>query len=93
MNAPPPEEPPLSAGDEAAFAAARAEDAALLLPVLGALLFLPPLVGVFSTDARLFGVPLIVVWLFAAWGFLILLAWRLSRRLARTMPEGEGGGG
>ena len=90
---PPPLTPEEAEADAAGFAAARARDAALILPAFGALLFLPPLVGVFATDARILGVPLIVVWLFAAWGLLIFLAWRLARRLGRIMAEGEGGGG
>ena len=67
-------EPPLdplgeseSRADADALRAAHARDAAIVLPVLGLLLFSPPLITLFASDAPVFGAPFIVVYLFAAW--------------------------
>jgi len=60
--------------------------AALVLTLLGALLFMPPLASVFQIHRLVLGVPAEVIYLFAVWVLLILGAWWLSRRLPR---EGE----
>jgi len=61
---------------------ARVRDAACLLPVLGLVLFMPPLVTLFAAaHADLSGVPLIVVYVFGTWLGLIVAAALLSRRL------------
>lgn len=39
--------------------------------LLGCLLFNYPLLSLFTGDARVWGIPLIYVYLFAAWGVLI----------------------
>lgn len=44
--------------------------AALFL--LGALVFNPPLLGIFNLPAMVFGVPLLYVWLFGAWVALVV---------------------
>ncbi|MEM9012315.1 MAG: hypothetical protein AAGE18_13880 [Pseudomonadota bacterium] len=71
----------------------RSLDLAVLLPLLGGLGVLPPLVGLFTADVRLFGAPLIVVYLFGLWLLLIvaarLLAGRLSRLQDRPGAAGE----
>ena len=41
--------------------------------LLGCLLFNYPLLYLFNIDYRLFGIPLIYVYVFAAWGLLIAL--------------------
>lgn len=57
--------------------------AALFVTVFGALSFMPPLVLLFNIEARLFGVPIEVIYLFTAWLVLILVtAW-----FARRMPQ------
>lgn len=68
-------------------------DAAVLLPLGGALLFLPPYVQVFDQGAMVFGVPLLHVYLFGIWFAGIVLTALLSRRLARRLgePAGEDG--
>ncbi|NNE87707.1 MAG: hypothetical protein HKN27_06490 [Silicimonas sp.] len=60
----------------------RLGDAAKLLPVLGVVLFLMPLLwaGRGSTAGGL-------VFLFIAWAFLIFVMALLSRRLAETEPK------
>ncbi len=66
----------------------------LALFSLGVLLFNPPLLKLFSTNAYLLGVPLLYVYLFVSWGILILLAALLAGRRGGgppAMPErGEG---
>ena len=43
---------------------------------LGCLLFNFPLLSIFNLPVRIFGVPLLYVYLFVAWGLLIgLVAW------------------
>ncbi|MDM0043835.1 hypothetical protein QTH91_05005 [Variovorax dokdonensis] len=66
----------------------RARNLAALLPVVGLLLLTPPLVTLF-TGRMLFGIPLIVLYLFGIWGVLVLAAGVLSTRL-RDSPPPEG---
>jgi hypothetical protein len=56
-------------------------DAAALLPALAALLWMPPVVTLFTGAHTLWGVPLIVVYLFGVWLTLIVAAALLARRL------------
>jgi hypothetical protein len=67
----------------------RIETAALVLPIFGALLIVPPLIGVFNLPVALFGIPLIAIYLFAVWIGLIGATAMLSRRLGRTGGGGE----
>ena len=61
---------------------ARVRDCACLLPVLGLVLFMPPVVTLFVAEyADLAGVPLIVAYVFGTWLGLIAAAAWLSRRL------------
>jgi hypothetical protein len=41
--------------------------------LLGVLLFTPPLLGIFNSPARVFGIPALYLYLFAAWTLLIVL--------------------
>lgn len=59
----------------------RLENAALILPIFGAVLIVPPLIAVFNAPALVFGVPLAAVYLFAVWGLLIGLTAALGPRL------------
>lgn len=56
-------------------------DAALLTPIAGLILISPPVITLFATDARIFGAPTIVLYIFAVWLLLILIARRLAARL------------
>ncbi len=58
----------------------RVRDAAALLPVLGLVLFMPPVITLFAAGAGVGGVPLIVVYVFGTWLSLIAAAALLSRR-------------
>ena len=61
----------------------------LLLTALGAMLMLPPLVYVFDQPFTHFGVPQIVLYLFAVWLLLIVGTGLLTRALPRERQDGE----
>lgn len=75
--------------------AARRRDAAAVLPLFGVLLLLPPFVNLFTREARLFGIPLEVVYLFGIWTALVLGALAMSRRLTppADRPDRAGAAG
>lgn len=83
--------PAINPGDEAALADARMQDAALILPVAGAILLMPPVIELFTVAVNVLGAPLIVSYVFGVWAALILAAWLLARRL--THPGFAHGGG
>jgi len=58
----------------------------LVLTVLGACLMLPPLVYVFDQPIDHFGIPQIVVYLFALWLLLIVGTALLTHALPREKP-------
>jgi hypothetical protein len=60
--------------------------AALVLTLLGTLLFMPPIASVFQIHRRVLGIPAEVIYLFLVWMLLVVGAWWLSRRLPH---EGE----
>jgi hypothetical protein len=64
----------------------RRYDAALLLPVLGAVAMMPPFANLFTGGEGLFGIPSAVLYLFGIWFLLILFARVLSRKLMAAPP-------
>lgn len=62
----------------------RLNDMAVVAPILGFVLLTPPVIRLFATDGSLFGAPVILIYLFAVWFGMILVAAILSRRLARS---------
>jgi hypothetical protein len=50
----------------------RSEEAAILLPFFGIVLLMPPIVNLFVAKEMFFGVPPVLVYLFAVWLALIL---------------------
>ena len=58
----------------------KSRDRALILPLVGLILLMPPIAGIFQFDAKLAGVPVTVLYLFAVWALLIAGA-SLSRNL------------
>lgn len=62
----------------------KLRDAALVLPVFGLILFMPPFVGLFGGADATGGVPAIALYLFGVWAVLIALSALLSRRLGRA---------
>lgn len=62
----------------------RSEGFAFFLPVVGAMLVMPPIVMLFDVDADVFGIPLIVAYMFAVWLFLVVASLVLTRGLPRA---------
>jgi hypothetical protein len=77
--------PPDRDGEDA-FRGHRTRDAALVLPLAGLALVVPPVVNLFVGDGLVLGVPLIGVYLFAVWAALIAAAAGLAHRLRRDPP-------
>lgn len=69
----------------------KAQDRAMILPIIGFALLMPPFGTAFELDAKIAGVPFTLIYLFAVWAGLILCGWRLSRVLSDADP-GAGGG-
>ena len=65
----------------------KARDGILAGVVLGALLLLPPILPFFDRPVAVFGMPLIVLYVFGVWLALIVLTWTLSRRLPRAVAR------
>lgn len=63
----------------------KAESIAFLLPFFGFLLLMPPAVLVFSMPSSIAGVPIIILYIFAIWGGLIIGAAWLARRLSHSI--------
>lgn len=70
-------------------APARTRDLAVLLPLLGLFLLMPPFITVFGGDARPWGLPLIVAYLFGAWAALLAGAAWLAHALRAQEPPAE----
>ncbi len=60
----------------------KRRDAARLLPILGVFLLVSPFIDLFAGPARIAGLPLPAVYVFAVWFGLIAATARLARRLA-----------
>ena len=63
----------------------KLENAALALSVFGAVLIVPPILSIFNVQLRLFGVPVVVIYLFLVWITLV----GVTRFLSGRMPEVE----
>lgn len=59
----------------------KARDAALLLPLFGLLLLMPPFVGLLQGVAGFAGIPAVALYIFIVWAALIAVGMLLSRRL------------
>jgi hypothetical protein len=64
-----------------------AKDAAVLLPFVVLLLFLPPVILAFAAPVMVAGVPLIVVYVYGVWAMSVLVAFLVAQRLDRK-PSG-----
>ena len=60
---------------------AKFRDAAFLLPIAGLFMLLPPVIDLFTVETHLFGIPLIVAYVFGLWSALIFIAFWFSRKL------------
>jgi hypothetical protein len=59
----------------------KTSDRALILPLVGFLLLMPPIAGIFQLDIRILGIPFTAFYLFLVWAALIVGAAVLSRRV------------
>ena len=66
----------------------KLEAAMLVLTALGTLLLVPPLVYIFSQPLTHFGVPQVVVYLFAWWAIIIAATAALTHWMPRDDPDG-----
>jgi Fe2+ transport system protein B len=64
-----------------------APDAAVVLPLFGVFLLMPPIITLFASGFDIHGVPLIVVYVFSVWIALIVCAALLAKRLDPTHLE------
>ena len=64
----------------------RARSAAVLVPLIGLFLLMPPFITVFTGPVRPWGIPLIVVYIFCVWVALVLVTALLVRRLRTAAP-------
>ncbi len=59
----------------------KVRDRSIVQVLVGTMLFMPPIVGVSQIDARIGGVPVMLLYVFGVWALLIVGAMLLSRRL------------
>ncbi|MEM7508358.1 MAG: hypothetical protein AAF415_16620 [Pseudomonadota bacterium] len=69
----------------------KTRDRAAILLLLGVVLLMPPAAAIFNLDARIGGLPLTLVYLFAVWAGLIVLTALLSRQLGAIDRPGADG--
>jgi uncharacterized membrane protein len=65
----------------------KIRDAAALLPILGIILLLTPLISVFSQSTHTGGIPNAVFYIFGVWLMLIGLTRLLATRLQSEVPD------
>lgn len=69
----------------------RARDLAVIVPLVGTVLLLPPLVGLLARpDGAGSGLPLVALYLFGTWFALIVSAFALAMRLRGSKGSGDG---
>lgn len=68
----------------------RYRELAVILPLGGVILFMPPYLRIFNRADFLFGIPVMHLYIFGAWFLGILLTALLARRL--IPPAGDGAG-
>jgi hypothetical protein len=65
----------------------KLENTALALSIFGAIMMVPPLLSIFNIDTRLFGAPLVVIYLFTLWIVLIGATAFISSKLMQENKE------
>jgi len=70
----------------------KARDRAAILPLVGAVLFLPPAAAIYRVDMTVAGMPLLVVCVFGVWAALIAGAAALAPRLGESASAEDPGG-
>lgn len=64
-------------------------DVAIILPFIATVLFMPPIVLIFTAPLLIGGVPLIIVYIFGAWALMIAVAFLVARILGRAEAPDE----
>lgn len=62
----------------------RLIDIAFIAPIIGFVLLIPPLIGLFANAGEIFGAPVLLVYIFSVWLGLIAIAGGLAHRLGRA---------
>ncbi len=74
----------------------KLENIAFTLSLFGAIAMVPPIISLFNVEKTIFGVPLIIIYLFGLWLFLIIATFLLSKRMINedrpNLEEGEKSG-
>ena len=67
----------------------KTRDRAFIVLLLGIVLLMPPIAGIFEIEALVFGLPATLIYLFVVWAGLIIATAILARALMRsdTPPE------
>lgn len=68
----------------------RTKEAALLLPIVGFLLLMPPLLSIFGGPILILGLPILPAYVFGVWLLLIVAGALLSRRLEKAVRDDRG---
>jgi len=68
---------------------AKLTERALVLALTAFLAWVPPLVGIFSLDGTLLGLPVLFVYFFAGWAFFIALCAWITRKLRQSAQPAE----
>jgi|GEM_PF-1535148 len=77
---------PGSTSSEVGSSARKLRDSAIILPVTGALFFLPPFLLIFDHSWTVFGIPFLHVSIFTIWLVGIALTAFMSTRLSQRQP-------
>ncbi|MEO1601539.1 MAG: hypothetical protein AAFU49_13920 [Pseudomonadota bacterium] len=83
-----PASPPERPRHDGLWPTRKTRDASLILPLAGMVALMPPAGQILAIDGTVFGVPVVVAYVFAVWALLILLARRLALRFS-TPSEGR----
>lgn len=70
-----------------AFQDRKTRDAALILPIIGLLFLIPPFATIFAIDGRIFGIPVMVAYVFTVWALLIAAAAFLAKRIETAIDK------
>jgi hypothetical protein len=73
--------------EDAPLHSGAAPDAAVVLPLFGVFLLMPPIITLFASGLDIHGVPLIVLYVFSVWIGLIVCAALLAKRLDPSRLE------
>ncbi|MEM1276519.1 MAG: hypothetical protein AAGH74_08335 [Pseudomonadota bacterium] len=59
----------------------------MILPIVGLLFLIQPVATIFAIDGRIFGIPVMVAYIFTVWAVLIAATAVLAKRIETTMEQ------